>query len=70
MNSKKPLIPARLLLPIGLLLVALPMLINDFIKVPDFLRGLFMGIGIVLEIAGFVKLKKTQNANKSPQANS
>jgi hypothetical protein len=54
MPTKKPLIPARLLMPIGLLLVVLPTLINDFTKVPDFFRGLFIGTGIVLEIAGFV----------------
>lgn len=41
-------------MPIGLLLVVLPTLINDFIKVPDFFRGLFMGTGIVLEIGSVV----------------
>ncbi len=46
------------LMAIGLLLVVLPIFINNFIKVPDFLRGLLMGIGIVLEIWAFVKLKK------------
>ena len=58
MNPKKPFIPARLLMPIGLLLVVLPMLINDFTKIPDFLRGVSMGIGIVMEITGLVLQRK------------
>jgi len=49
------------LMAIGLLLVVLPTFINNFVKTPDFLRGLLMGIGIVLEIAAFVKLKKTSD---------
>ena len=59
------------LMAIGLLLVVLPTFINNFVKTPDFLRGLLMGIGIVLEIAAFVKLKKgPAAAHKSTQVDS
>ncbi len=49
------------LMAIGLLLVVSPIFINNFTKVPDFLRGLCMGIGIVLEITAFVELKRTRS---------
>ena len=71
MTNKKPLIPPMLLMFIGVLLVVLPMLINTFVKIPDFLLGMSMGVGIVLEIAAFVMLKKVSGAaSKSKQPNS
>jgi len=71
MTTKKPLVNPMLLMSVGLLLVVLPMLINSFIKVPDFLRGLLMGVGLVMEITALVMLKKASNAaNKSTQADS
>ena len=50
-----------LLVAIGLLLIVLPLLANSFIKVPDFLRGVLMGIGLVFEIIGVVMLRKSAN---------
>ena len=71
MTTKKQLIFPMLLVSFGLLLVALPILINAFIKIPDFLRGLLMGIGIVMEITALVMLKKKSNASsKSTEAGS
>jgi len=70
MINKKPLIAPMFLLSIGLLLVVLPLLINAFIKVPDFLRGLLMGIGLALEITAFVILKTGSTVNKSRPSNS
>jgi hypothetical protein len=67
MTHNKPL-PPKMLLAIGLLLIVLPLAVNNFIRVPDFLRGLLMGIGLVFEIAAFVTLKKaanTENKNTS-----
>ncbi|MDB5124353.1 MAG: hypothetical protein JWP94_2482 [Mucilaginibacter sp.] len=58
MKSLKSLIPARLLIPIGMLVVVTPSLVNHFIAVPDFFRGLLMGAGIGLEIYGLILLRK------------
>lgn len=54
----------QLLICIGLLLVTTPTLINDWIKLPDFFRGLLAGLGLGLEIAGLVLIarrKKNQD---------
>ena len=61
MTNKKPIALSMLLVAIGLLLIVLPMLANSFTKVPDFLRGLLMGMGLVLEITGVVILRKKAN---------
>jgi hypothetical protein len=71
MTTKKQLALPMLLVSLGLLLVVLPLLINAFIKIPDFLRGLLMGIGLVMEITALVMLKKRSDAaNKSTEAGS
>jgi hypothetical protein len=71
MTTKKQLALPMLFVSLGLLLVALPLLINAFIKIPDFLRGLLMGIGLVMEITAVVMLKKRSDAaNKSTPADS
>lgn len=54
----------QLFICIGLLLVTTPTLINDWIRIPDFFRGLLAGLGIGLEIGGLVliaKRKKNQD---------
>jgi hypothetical protein len=58
MSIRKLPFPERLFVPIGLLLVTVPFLVNDWVPVPDFLRGALMGLGIGLEIIGIIKLKK------------
>jgi hypothetical protein len=71
MTTKKQLALPMFLVSLGLLLVVLPILINAFIKIPDFLRGLLMGIGLVMEITALVMLKKASNAaNKSTETGS
>jgi hypothetical protein len=44
----------RLLLPIGLLLLCGSTLLKLFLKIPDFLHGFFIGLGLVFIIAGFI----------------
>ena len=48
----------RLFICIGLLLVTTPTLINDWIKVPDFFRGMLAGLGIGLEIGGLILIMR------------
>ena len=55
----------RLLLSIGLLLVVLPAMISDFIKFPDFLRGLLIGIGLTMEIGAIIKMKGNNHSRPS-----
>lgn len=48
----------QLFICIGLLLITTPTLINDWIKLPDFFRGLLSGVGLALEICGLVLIAK------------
>jgi hypothetical protein len=47
-----------MLVPLGLFLIAIPFLINNYIKIPDFFRGLMMGLGIGLDILGIIQLRR------------
>lgn len=60
MKPLRSLIPFRLLVPIGLVLVATPSIIGHFTAVTDFVRGAFMGMGISLEIAGVILLRRNR----------
>jgi len=62
MKHKKVLKPELRLVAIGLLLVTMPFLINDWIPVPDFVRGALMGIGIGLEIIGLIRINRRKKA--------
>jgi hypothetical protein len=62
MNAKKLQQRARLLVASGLLLAAMPTLLNDYIKFADFLRGALMGLGIGLEIGGLILLARMRKA--------
>jgi hypothetical protein len=62
---KKLRFPERLWISTGLLLVTVPFLVNDWVHVPDFIRGGLMGLGIGMEIMGMIKLKKRQKADAS-----
>jgi hypothetical protein len=53
-----PPLRVRMLVPLGLFLIAIPFLINNYIKIPDFFRGLMMGLGIGLDILGIVQLRR------------
>ena len=59
MKIRKPLLPVKLFIPIGLLLTCGTSLINKFIMpLPDFIIGALMGMGIGLMIVGLIKLKR------------
>jgi hypothetical protein len=64
MNNLPPL-RVRIFVPLGLLLVIVPSLVNHYILIPDFLRGLIMGLGIGLEILGVIKLKEHKTSNST-----
>ena len=64
MNNMPPL-RLRVLVSLGLLLIAIPFLINNYIRIPDFFRGLILGLGIGLEIIGFILLKRRKMSNGS-----
>ena len=72
MKLKKPLIPVKLFVPIGLLLLVSPTVLKDIsIVLPDFFRGTLMGLGIALEIIGGIMLIKSRNsAHKTTQPGS
>lgn len=48
----------QLFICIGLLMVTAPTLINDWIKLPDFFRGMLAGLGIGLEIGGLLLMMR------------
>jgi hypothetical protein len=64
MNNLPPL-RVRILVPLGLLLVTVPSLVNHYILISDFFRGLITGLGIGLEIIGIIKLKEHKTSNSS-----
>ena len=39
-------------------MVVSPALINEWIKIPDFARGLLMGTGITMEIISIIKMQR------------
>jgi hypothetical protein len=48
----------RILLAISLLLVTAHYFINPFFLMPDYLRGLLIGVGLGLEIIALVMMKR------------
>jgi len=63
MDPKKLSRRARILVASGLLMAVVPTLLNDVVKMPDFVRGVLMGLGIGLETAGLIlrrRLRKTE----------
>lgn len=62
MNAQKIPTVERRMISIGLLLVTLPFLINDWVHVPDLIRGTLMGIGIGMEIVGIVRINRKKRA--------
>lgn len=47
---------AKILISIGLILVAVPMLFNGYTNFPDFPKGIILGIGLVMEFTGLITL--------------
>ena len=50
---------------VGLLLVTLPTLINDWVHIPDFVRGFLVGLGLVMEINGIVIMRKKRKVDSA-----
>jgi len=48
----------RLLICSGLLMATLPNVFAEYIHLPDFLRGFIIGVGLAVEISGFIVLKR------------
>jgi len=44
----------RSMIAFGLLMTTTPPLINDWVHIPDFLRGVMTGVGFVLEFRGLI----------------
>jgi hypothetical protein len=58
MELGKPPLIVRLFLTIGLLLIIAPFLVTNYVPIPDFFRGLSMGLGIGFELLGLMKLMR------------
>ncbi len=61
----KPLIPISILIPAGMLLLALSIAIPHFYKVPDMLSGFVSGLAIgvlILSVAYKLKNGRAENA--------
>ena len=52
----------QLLSSIGLLLATLPTVLKEYIFIPDFFRGFFVGIGLAVMIGGLIWQKKQTNS--------
>jgi len=63
MRFRKTPMPERLMIPIGLLLVTTPTLINDWVHLPDFVRGAFFGLGLGLETMGLIYLRRKRSVD-------
>jgi hypothetical protein len=61
MSYKKTPMSERLMIAIGLLLVTTPALINDWVHLPDFVRGAFFGLGLGLETMGLIYLRRKRS---------
>jgi hypothetical protein len=62
---KNFILSKRLFLPIGLLCLAVPLIVNNFSPViPHFLRGFFIGLGATLILGSFI-IKKLQPGRMS-----
>ncbi|SDS18250.1 hypothetical protein SAMN05216490_0689 [Mucilaginibacter mallensis] len=64
MRSEK--LPRRIsvMIAVGLLMTTTPPLINDWVHIPDFLRGVVIGVGFVMEIRGIILANRFRKATK------
>lgn len=62
MNNKNTPRPELRLIAAGLLLAAVPFLVNEWIHIPDFVRGILVGVGIGLEIIGLIRMSRRRKA--------
>lgn len=63
MKTKKIPRKERLLIAIGLILTTTPQMLRSYTTLPDFILGAFVGIGLVLEITAFIRLKRARLAS-------
>lgn len=68
MNRNKMNRKEVLFISIGLLMVTTPALVNDWIPIPDFFRGLVAGLGIGLEIIGLILVVKRKKRGEEPKS--
>ena len=62
---KKQPVYIRLLIAGGLLMVTMPLLLKEYIPIPDFFRGFLLGAGGVFEIAGVVLMSRKQKTEST-----
>ncbi len=67
MTKNKSQRTIQLLSSIGLLLVAVPQLLRDYVFIPDFFRGFLAGIGLAIMIGGLVWQKKFRTTNTNDE---
>jgi hypothetical protein len=65
MNITKQPLRIRLFFALGILMATTPMFINEYIKIPDFLRGFLTGAGLAMEIIVLVKINRNKSAGSS-----
>jgi len=51
----KPLLPQKLLFPIGLLLLSVGLLLKKFHLLPDFFEGFLIGLSLSIIIGSFIR---------------
>jgi len=62
MKLKKLPWTIRLLIALGLVMTILPTIFNEYIKIPDGLRGAIVGFGLGLEIVGLFRASRFRKA--------
>ena len=61
-NYKLPF-SIRLLIATGLFMTTLPLIFREYIPLPDFFRGFLAGLGLTLEVIGFIMMKRLQKGS-------
>ena len=52
------------MIAVGLLMTTTPTLIKDWVHIPDFVRGVIIGVGFVLEFRGIVLATRFRKATR------
>jgi len=61
MNITKQPLYVRLFFSLGIIIVVSPMLISNYVAMPDFLRGGMIGLGLGLELIAIIIMRKRKN---------
>ena len=62
MRTNKLPNPELRIISAGLLLVTVPFLVNNWVPIPDFIRGILMGVGVGLEVVGLIRMTRRRRA--------